>query len=229
VASAMQAGNWKMKLQATTCGRKGFTRIELLVVICVLAALVVVLLPALQSHHDGRQHIYCINNLKQIGLASRIWEGDNGDKYLMQLAVTNDAMIKLISGGNAYVIWQTMSNLLGTPKNLFCPADKQRTAAVSFSENFSDANISYFLSLDAADAYPQMIISGDDNLAVNGVRVRPGILNLSTNASVGWTKERHGGAGNIALSDGSVQTATAWAFQSALVNTGVTTNRLVIP
>src|SRR5208283_468971 len=107
----------------------------------------------------------------------------------------------------AYVLWQTMSNELVTPKILVCPDDNQRTEAVSFTQNFSDANISYFFSLDAADAYPQMILYGDDNLAVNGVRVRPGILNLWTNTSVAWTKERHGGAGNIALSDGSVQTA----------------------
>ncbi len=89
--------------------------------------------------------------------------------------------------------------------------------------------MSYFLSLDASGAYPQMILAGDDNLAVNGVRVQPGILNLWTNASVAWTKERHGGAGNIALSDGSVQTTTASALQSALANTGTATNRLVIP
>jgi hypothetical protein len=138
-------------------------------------------------------------------------------------------MIKLISDGNAFVLWQTMSNELATPKILACPSDEQRTAAVSFSQNFSDSNISYFLSLDAADAYPQMVITGDDNLAVNGVRVRPGILNLWTNAALGWTKERHGAEGNIALSDGSVQTATTWALQTALANTGTATNRLVIP
>ena len=124
----------------------------------------------------------------------------------MQLAVTNDAMIRLISDGNAYVLWQTLSNELSTPKILVCPEDKQRTEAGSFTQNFSDANISYFISLDASDANPQMIFSGDDNFSVNGIRVRPGILNLWTNASVAWTKERHGGAGNIALSDGSVQT-----------------------
>ena len=225
----MQAGNWKMKLQATTRGGRGFTLTEFLVVICVVAVVAVLLLPAIAAGKRKNSNIHCFNNLMQIGLASRIWEGDNGDKYPMQLAVTNDAMIKLISGGNAYVIWQTMSNLLGTPKNLFCPADKQRTAAVSFSQNFSDANISYFLSLDAADAYPQLVLSGDDNLAVNGVRVRPGILNLSTNASVEWTMERHHGTGNLGLSDGSVQSATIIRLQQAFQQTGFATNRLVIP
>ena len=125
-----------------------------------------------------------------------------------------------------------MSNELATPKVLICPQDTKRLTAANFAVGFNDANISYFVGLDAEDKYPQMIISGDDNLTVNGVRVRPGILNLSTNASVGWTKERIGkfhGPGNVGLVDGSVWTTTTLPFQSALVNTGIATNRLVIP
>ena len=39
------------------------------------------LLPALAAAKKKAQKINCINNLKQVGLAFRIWEGDNGDKY----------------------------------------------------------------------------------------------------------------------------------------------------
>ena len=233
----MLAMETEMKTQRAACGGGGFTRMELVVVICVVVALVVVLLiPALAAAKRKGSKVNCVNNLKQICLSFRIWEGDNGDKYPMQLAVTNDAMIKLISNGNAYVLWQTMSNVLGTPKSLFCPANDQRTAATSFTQNFSDANISYFLNLDASDAYPQMMISGDDNLAVNGIRVRPGILNLWTNTSFSWTKERHGGAANIGLSDGSIQTTTSTALQAAFQSaqqgfqpTAASANGLLIP
>src|ERR1039458_3979976 len=134
-----------------------------------------------------------------------------------------------------------MSNELSTTKILVCPQDTKRTAATDFVGGLSDANISYFVGLDAED-YMQMILSGDDNLEVNGVRVRPGILNLSTIAPVEWTEnERHGRPqqwsfrnqhlriGNIGLADGSVQTTTSSPFQSALINTGTATNRLVIP
>ena len=217
-----------MKIQRTTSRDRGFTLTELLVVICVIAVVAVLLLSGLAAAKRKGSKVGCVNNLKQVSLASRVWEGDNGDKFPMQFALTNDAVMKLVSSGNAYVLWQTMSNELATPKILACPADEQRTAALSFSKNFSDANISYFLNLDAADAYPQMILSGDDNLAVNGVRVRPGILNLSTNASIGWTKERHHGAGNLALSDGSVQSVT-FAFQQRFHQIGFAANRLVIP
>ncbi len=188
---------------------------ELVVVICTVAVVAALFLPAFATAKRKSSGIHCVNNLMAIGLASRVWEGGNGDKFPMQFALTNDAVMKLVSSGNAYVLWQTMSNELSTPKILACPADELRTAALSFSQNFSDANISYFLSLDASDAYPQMMLCGDDNLVVNGIRVRPGILNLSTNIIAGWTKERHGGAGNIGLSDGSIQTTTSTALQAA--------------
>jgi len=228
MALPMLAVETEMKTQPTTSGGRGFTLTELLVVICVIAVVAVLFLPLFAGSHKSLR-IACVDNLKQISLTFRFWEGDNGGKYPMQFAMTNDATMKLISNGDAYVLWQTMSNVLGTPRLLVCPADEQRTTAVSFSQNFSDANISYFLNLDAPDAYPQMILSGDDNLEVKGVRVRPGILNLSTNALVEWTMERHHGVGNLALSDGSVQSVTINGLQQAFQQSGIATNRLVIP
>jgi prepilin-type processing-associated H-X9-DG protein len=202
---------------------------ELVVVICVVALVAALLLPALAAAKRKSSRIGCVNNLKQMALSFKMWAGDNGDKFPMQMSATNDAMMKLISSGNAYVLWQTMSNELSTPKILHCPWDTKQIAATDFTVGFSDANISYFYGLDADDSYPQMILAGDDNLAVNGVRVRPGVLDLRTNAAVGWTKERHHGNGNIALVDGSAAQTTTLTFQNALANTGVATNRLVIP
>src|ERR1017187_5801106 len=95
----MQAGNWKMKLQLTTRGGKGFTLTELLVVICAVAVMVALILPILARphHHSGPN---CTNNLKQIGLAFRIWEGDNGGKYPMQVSVTNGGAMELALAGD---------------------------------------------------------------------------------------------------------------------------------
>jgi len=214
-----------MKLQPTTRSGKGFTLTELLVVICVVAVVAVLLLPALAASKRKSSKIGCVNNLKQISIGFRIWEGDNGDKYPMQVSVTNGGAMELAVAGDVAGIFRTMSNELSTPKFLICPQDTKRIVATDFAAGFSNANISYFLSLDASDPYPNMILAGDDNLAVNGIRVLPGILNLLTNASVGWTKERHGGVGYIALADGSVaQTPFNINFETAGM-----TNRLVIP
>ena len=230
-----------MKTRCATNRTRGFTRVELLVIISVLALLAAMVFPALNAAKAIKQRINCVNNLKQIGLAFRVWEGDNYDKYPMEVYVTNQAMMKLVGSGNAHLLWRTISCLqstneyyLRTPEYLYCPADTTRMAATNFKD-LSNANISYFLSLDAVERYPQMILDGDDNLAVDGVRVKPGILNLWPNSSIAWTKERHRFNGNIGLADGSVVQVTIAGLNRAIaditngVPTNNTPNRWVIP
>jgi prepilin-type processing-associated H-X9-DG protein len=207
----------------------GMTLVEVMVVIFVIALIAVMLLAALATGKQKHSHLNCVNNLKEISVAFKEWEGNNGDKYPMQFAITNSDTMKLISSGNSYVLWQTMSNEFTTPRILHCPDDTEHTEPTNnFSTGFSDANISYFFNLDATETNPQMILIGDDNLAVNGVRVPPGILNPPTNSSVTWTKERHNGTGNIGLTDGSVQQVTTQGLISAISNAAAP-SRLVIP
>lgn len=56
-----------------------FTLVELLVVIAVVAVLASLLLPTLSTSKAAAKRIQCVNNLRQLGLASRMYWDDNDD------------------------------------------------------------------------------------------------------------------------------------------------------
>jgi hypothetical protein len=80
----------------------------------------------LEGTRERADSIRCVNNLKMMGIAVRVYATDNGDEFPPNMV--------------------SMKDDLTTPKILVCPADTGRTPAESW-ESYSAANLSYeFLS-----------------------------------------------------------------------------------
>lgn len=220
-----------MKPRCSERRNQALTLVEVLVVIFVVGFFALMILPNSNSGSRKPKRLECVNNLKETGLAFKIWAGDHGDKYPMDISVTNGGTMEIFSQRSSFqdqvfLNYLVMSNELNTPRLLYCPADTNGFMATDFVRGFNNQNVSYFVGADAQEANPQMMLSGDDNFEIGGVPVGVGLFQISTNTPIAWSAARHGHAGNVALTDGSVQQLTTSGLRKY---SGLATNRFAIP
>ncbi|HYG21145.1 MAG TPA: hypothetical protein VEH04_00075 [Verrucomicrobiae bacterium] len=185
---------------------KAFSLLDLVIVIAVAGVLAFFLLPPSRGPHTKAPRIHCVNNLKQVGLAFRVWAADHGERMPNQVPAIEGGSMETLLAGDLVAAFRNLSNELSTPNILHCPSDADSVSVRSFLD-FGDENASYFLSADASTSNPEALLAGDRNIT-NGTRLVAGLLNVSSNAPAGWNHKIHEKAGNVAFADGSVQQLT---------------------
>jgi competence protein ComGC len=205
---------------------RGLSFVDVLIVLATIGLLLLYASTMNTAPKARSSRINCVSNLKQIGLAMRLFAIDHEGNFPWQASLASGGTFGL--GANDPTLhFLALSNELISPKVLFCVCDRQRSSTTNFA-GLSRANISYFVGLDASNGNPQAILSGDRNLT--GGTLSNSILTFQTWSNQAcWGKSMHNGCGNIGLGDGSAQQVTDLALNKQLRMNSNQTIRLLIP
>jgi|SRR5581483_1089144 hypothetical protein len=206
-----------------------FTSRELLLVIVTVGFLLLLILPAiLPPPEPGHLSILCEFNLKQVGLAARIWAADNQDRFPMEFSTNLGGTRELVGPADAFRHFQVMSNCLNTPRILVCPDDRERTPGTNFLWDLNNNHLSYFINLDACQTNRSQLLSGDRFLT-NGTPLRQGMMTLVPSQPVKWTRVLHPHGNNVLMSDDSVRRLDSTGFDQLVSEIPNSTNHLLFP
>jgi prepilin-type N-terminal cleavage/methylation domain-containing protein len=117
---------------------KGFTLVELLVVIGIIALLIAILLPALSRAREQAKNTQCLSNLRQLATVYQFYANDNQDR----IPIGYDAN----SPWTGYYICQSskwyplmgclfQGNYLTTPQAFYCPSQDDLRWQYNTKEN----------------------------------------------------------------------------------------------
>lgn len=216
---------------------------ELMFVVVAVALLGIVAVLFVQQRRqtdETRKRISCVSNLKNVGLGFRVFANDNDDRLPFNttnsLGFTNTAWV--------WEHFQAMSNEMGSAKILVCRADRERYTNIMSDFGMGphmtstslarqrNAAVSYFVSLDADETLPNVMMVGDRNLITNSANLHGKVLASSPASLTAWDERQHGRRGNATLSDGSVQWMTNPMLEKQVAMSssgGPATNRLLLP
>ena len=210
-----------------------FTRADLFVI--TIGVLVLTAVPAVLKYYsrpavpEKAPRLICVNHLKQIAAAHKQFALDHADSFTFAVSTNDGGSLEFGSSDLVFEHFRPLAEYMRDPKILVCPLDVDRAPAENFGASLnSNRNVSYFVGINATEMVPGMFLAGDRHLVLHGRRL-VGTHNLSTSSPVSWHTTNHGGAGNVAIVDGSAQGLSNGELRELLANTGSETNLISIP
>src|SRR5215831_8501381 len=117
--------------RARTRSRSGFTLVELLVVMAIIAILMALMMPSISRAKAKANAISCLSNMRQLILAATMYANEHDDEFPARRSPTNAWPHKLKP---YFVNWQVIA----------CPSD--RFGLVGYAANDLNPNRSYLIN-----------------------------------------------------------------------------------
>jgi hypothetical protein len=215
--------------RAQAGSEKGFTRLDLFMVIATSVLLAGVVLPLMANTRPRAEQVTCANNLRQIGQAIRNCgvEHENKPPWLVKRKDGGYAPDSGQVPELAFLVFAFLSDLhradgtkdndyLGTPKILVCPSDTVKIKRVAsdwvqfIDSGYQNQSVSYFIGLHAFPEVATSWMSGDRNLSLQHIKnlsCSQGANNADgwfSGETLVWTNSIHGQTGNMLLTSGAV-------------------------
>lgn len=112
----------RRRLKAPAAGPAGFTLVELLIVMAIIAILATILFPVFASARDRARQAACSSNMKQIYLGYKMYAQDYDGKYALS-AVMGGSSYRYVD--DVYSLPTIMSGYIKSNDVWFCPSQKQ--------------------------------------------------------------------------------------------------------
>jgi len=134
-------------------GRRGFSLIELLVVISILALLVSIILPSFRSARRQAKMTVCATNLKQIGVAMGEYLASHGDRFPFASMFPSMGALPLEGDEPVYIADVLAAELKNELDVFECPDDRPG----KYLRDMPNTGKSYFQSERSSFEYRIMI------------------------------------------------------------------------